>query len=337
MGEPAEKNDLIAGGIEFRLFDAVLDVVLVVDSTRSVVYCNPWAAHFFSVSEKRILSGIPFDQILRIDDVDIFSNTENLKPFEFTPYTEITYKALTNDLDGRMQVCVQKLQAENGHIFWGVFGRDISTEVSLHIKYQEKIREAQNLYEELEITQRTLLSEILKNETNESMPPAPTSQPAVPTPPPTPVSPPPNLVSDSSDGPAGLNLQIAKDPNAGFVQAEKVLSQNPNSQNERPLPYSVAATLHTSNRQVFKIKTLKIFKTFIEVSGNDLPINQNDPVVIEVLGTPQLKPFTAQCQVSMVMSGNPRLGIYNNSYRLKFIKLSALSQKLIDEFVDQHK
>ena len=141
----------------FSHFEYVLDVVVVFNESREIKYFNNATATLLEMSPRRINKYNYIYEILTFADQDIFLMEAGSKgKNEELKMTEIDFKTRKEKL-GTGLVSIKKMETdEEEEDLWITIIRDISLEVSLHVKYQGKLREMEVANSKLEEYSRDL-------------------------------------------------------------------------------------------------------------------------------------------------------------------------------------
>lgn len=141
----------------FSHFEYILDVVIVFNEKREMVYFNSATATLLDMSPRRIMKVNHIYELITFEDNGIFlmENGEMGKTDEMK-MTEIHFTTKKGK-SGTGLVSIKKMKIEdNDEDLWVTIIRDISLEVSLHEKYQEKLREMEVANAKLEEYSRDL-------------------------------------------------------------------------------------------------------------------------------------------------------------------------------------
>ncbi len=143
--------------MNYHLFDSLLDGVLVLDSEKSIIYCNEVAKKL--PLPKKLQQGQSFDHSFSIPILqNFFKQQKTDLTSQRSPYFEHEFY----DSDGNLiilkisaQTQVNPTPPEKGQ--WVIFIRDVSIEQSLYKKYQFELKQKESTLKKLKETQDQLI------------------------------------------------------------------------------------------------------------------------------------------------------------------------------------
>jgi two-component system chemotaxis sensor kinase CheA len=144
--------------MDYKIFDSLLEPVLVIQKDQTVVYCNEPAALLAELSPRKIVRS-------KMKVYDLFSWDQPVQAFanltpelESTPYQEVTFRT-PNGKTGRLQVTVQfstqvstlsSVSPSPGDGEWICFFRDVTLEETLQKKYRGELEQKETYILELQ-------------------------------------------------------------------------------------------------------------------------------------------------------------------------------------------
>ena len=137
-----------------RAFDSLIDVCLAVDDELCVRYGNGPAAELLEASVKRLSSGKPLSQWLKLEG-EGFDLGGLVRSGDSTAYREVSY-ATASGRTGWTQISSQPVPAEmrapGERPLWLLYLRDVSLEKTLHDKYRAELAKLEDHSKNLEKT-----------------------------------------------------------------------------------------------------------------------------------------------------------------------------------------
>ena len=135
--------------MDYSFFDALIDVVFIVNNEKGIVYCNEAAASLCESSVRRLTKGKPISEYIQFSEDNLFSD-------QVFPMTEMNFKLIKKDKDGKVQMSVQPFTGENSEPCWILVARDVTLEEVLHAKYHKQLEEKQVVIDQLKEAQTQL-------------------------------------------------------------------------------------------------------------------------------------------------------------------------------------
>jgi len=151
----------------FRVFESLLDAVLIIDDQRRILFGNTAAGLLLDVSARRLSSKKPLESILELEPSLIPSGVSLADIDEPLPYREISFNA-TSGKSGWVQTSIQKwsyqasLEDSQTSACWVIYLRDVTLEKTLHEKYRAELDKKEKVIEELSKA-KVQLSDYSKN------------------------------------------------------------------------------------------------------------------------------------------------------------------------------
>ena len=143
--------------MNYSIFDACLESILVLDAQKNVVYGNEAVAQLTGVRLRKFLSSQPLAKLIVFkSDTLPLQKSDMLSITHPTPYEEVSFVS-ADKKEGKVQVTVQPDPgAPSGDQRWVVFLRDVTLEETLHIKYQGELKDKEKYIDELRRAQAAL-------------------------------------------------------------------------------------------------------------------------------------------------------------------------------------
>jgi two-component system, chemotaxis family, sensor kinase CheA len=141
----------------FSHFEYILDAVIIFNEKKAIKYFNSATATLLDMSPRRINKAKHLYELITLKNKDVFvKENGTFGKDEELKLTEIEFTT-TKGKSGTGLVSIKKMEKEEGQDnLWITVIRDISLEVSLHYKYQEKLREMEAANEKLQEYSRDL-------------------------------------------------------------------------------------------------------------------------------------------------------------------------------------
>jgi two-component system chemotaxis sensor kinase CheA len=144
--------------MQSKVFDSILDGVVVINEQLEVIYANQAIADLCGVSNRRMKGEKPLSAFIHLDEHLFKGETPLAEITEATLYKEIWYET-TQGAEGWTQYSIQPLATKSsGVALWLVYFRDVTLEKTLHSKYRSELAEKESVIEELHLAQRKLKS-----------------------------------------------------------------------------------------------------------------------------------------------------------------------------------
>ncbi len=142
---------------DYRVFDSLQDVVLVINGEGSVLYGNQAASTLLGVSVKRLSSAKLVSQFMELES-DVLEAESIRQISDSTQMTEVAFKISSGDR-GWVQVTVQpqpSFFSIESEARWIVYMRDVSLEKTLHEKYKIELDQKESVITDLQTAQAKL-------------------------------------------------------------------------------------------------------------------------------------------------------------------------------------
>jgi two-component system chemotaxis sensor kinase CheA len=145
-------------GERYKLFNNLLDAVLVVNADGNIRYCNGALSNLLNIPSRRLkmetelFSYVSFNpSLFNPNDFASFSEIT-----EATSYREIEFQSKSGRI-GQVQVSVQPDAAPDGEEpRWILFFRDVTLEATLHSKYHVELEKKEDAIRKLQSAQKKL-------------------------------------------------------------------------------------------------------------------------------------------------------------------------------------
>jgi len=138
-------------GINYQLFDTLLDAVFVINGSQEILYANQAASILSDIPLMRIKVGSPLSGVMRFDP-ELFQTPDELPSIvSATLYREVSYSAAKGK-SGTVQVSAQPSQPGE----WILYIRDMTLEESLQKKYRKELALKEEAIVDLQIANEKL-------------------------------------------------------------------------------------------------------------------------------------------------------------------------------------
>ena len=146
---------------DYRVFDSLQDVILVIEENGFVVYGNQAACNLFEISSRRLSARKPLQQFVTFKE-SLFSEEQSLSEVvDATQVKEIEFST-SSGKSGWIQVSLQRqpmffdVQPE-AEQRWILYVRDVTLEKALHDKYRAELDKKELVIRDLETARSELL------------------------------------------------------------------------------------------------------------------------------------------------------------------------------------
>ena len=133
--------------MNYAVFDSLLESVFVLDAQGQFLYGNAAASLLFDVSQKRLQSGKPVNDLIQFADPSFHSADFLAALTGPSPYIEISFTSKSGR-EGLVQVSVQPVEGVDKHFI--IYIRDVTLEQTLQRKYRAELEQKEGYIAELE-------------------------------------------------------------------------------------------------------------------------------------------------------------------------------------------
>lgn len=121
--------------LEYKIFDSLMDGVVILDDQHNLIYVNPAAADLIKFPLRRIKFGEPFSKYFKFHEPAWLGDLKDIH--SATHYRETNLSGTESHLPEVVRVSIQPMN-ENGSPpqHWVLYIRNLSLEAHLHKKYQ---------------------------------------------------------------------------------------------------------------------------------------------------------------------------------------------------------
>lgn len=139
--------------VDYGIFEAFLDAVIIVDENKKLIYANHTAGQLMNMPRRAFKKGKVLDDVVSFNPP--VWNDKDLKSIkDSTPYRELEFETYSGN-QGIVQVTIQPAAQENQ---WIVVARDVTLEERLQKKYRAELTQKEEVIEALKDREKTLES-----------------------------------------------------------------------------------------------------------------------------------------------------------------------------------
>jgi len=148
---------LSALAYKYKIFDTLLDGVLIINADGKIRYCNHALSNILNIPIKRIKYDTDISAYVAFVPELFKVSQPGLKAMtEATPYRELTIQS-KGGKSCQVQISIQpEVSDKNEESLWLLFIRDVTLEASLHTKYLGELENKERVIEKLQEAQQKL-------------------------------------------------------------------------------------------------------------------------------------------------------------------------------------